>query len=481
MSLRNKALSGFLWNILDKIINQLGTLILSIYLARVIGPEGVGLIGLLLIFLLITQSLVDSGFSQALIQKSNAITESDASTVFYINLVLGIFLYSILFISAPFIAQFYEQPLLIDLSRFLFLIVLFNAVTIVSRSKLTIKVDFKSQMIANSWGTIISSIFAIIIAKSGYGYWALAWSLVIKALISNIVIWYYSRWLPKLIWSRESFNQLFNFGWKILVAGQISTIVNNAHSMFLGKFYNTGSVGLYNQANTIASGVSGVISSTLQTVTFPILTSIKEQTYKVTEIYIKLLKLTMFVSIPIFIGLASISKPLVILLLGESWLNIVPILQIFCLNRLMTPVAIVNINILNALGRSDLSLKLELYKVPFTLGTLLLGIPFGVIGVAWSAFFSTLIAFFINSHYQKKLFNFGSFKQINESKKFFLAGCLMYSTNLLIISENPFFEIFLKIVLGATIYITTLFFMKENTLFILKDILINKKINKSID
>lgn len=480
MSLINKALSGFLWNITDKLINQFGTLILSIYLARIIGPEGVGLIGLLLIFLLITQSLVDSGFSQALIQKSNSITESDASTVFYINLGLGIFLYSVLFILAPFIAQFYAQPLLIDLSRFLFLIVIFNAVTIVSRSKLTIKVDFRSQMIANSWGTIISSIFAIIIAKAGYGYWALAWGLVLKAFISNIVIWYYSRWLPKLIWSRTSFNQLFNFGWKILIAGQISTIVNNAHSMFLGKFYNTGSVGLYNQANTITSGVSGVISSTLQTVTFPILTSIKEQTHKVTEIYIKLLKLTMLISIPVFIGLASISKPLVILVLGENWLTIVPILQIFCLNRLMTPIAIVNINILNAIGRSDLSLKLELYKVPFTLGTLLIGIPFGVIGVAWSAFFSTLIAFFINSHYQKKLFNFGSLKQINESKKFFFAAFLMYCTNTLIIFQNPIFEIFLKIIVGSVIYMISLFIMKENTLFILKDLLLRKRDRKII-
>jgi teichuronic acid exporter len=475
MLLRRKALSGFIWSLADKLINQLGNLAVFIYLSKIIGPSGVGLVGLLFIFSVFAQSVVDSGFFQALVQKSTDITEEDLSTIFYVNLLVSFFIYGCLFFLAPYLASFYHQPELIDLSRIFFLIIIFNGLTIASRAKLTIVVDFKSQMIANLVGTIIASIVAIIIVLNGYGYWSLAANIIVKILVTNIVIWMYAKWLPKLIFSKKSFKSLFNFGSKLLIGSIVSIFVNNAHAMLIGRFYSIKDVGIYNQANTTTTSISSVFSSTLQSVTFPILTSIKNNQTEFIKVYKKLSTLTLFISIPAFIGLISITTPLVKVFLGEEWIALIPIFQIFCLNRLMTPIAIVNINILNAVGRSDLAMKLEFYKLPFTLGTLILAIPFGVVAVAWAAFLSTFIAFFINTYYQKKLFNFGAFEQIKISTKFFVAAIIMYLCNMLINLENSILEIFIKVILGIVIYITMLLVLKDRTIFMVKDLILGQR------
>ena len=271
MSLRSQAFRGFAWSISDKLINQLGYLGVTIFIARLIGPESFGFIGMLTIFMLLAESVVSSGFSQALVQRSQELTEEDASTIFYVNLGWGIAMYLLLYFTAPLIASFYNQPLLIDISRILFIIVIINSLTVVARAKLTINIDFKSQAIASTFATLLSAVIGIYLAVEGYGYWSLVWLLITKSIFNSAGLWFFCRWIPKLIFSIQSFKMLFKFGSNLMLAGLVATFVNNLYVALVGRYFNATQVGYFTQATNLSNYLSGFISSTLQGVTYPVM------------------------------------------------------------------------------------------------------------------------------------------------------------------------------------------------------------------
>ncbi|MFT7565747.1 MAG: teichuronic acid exporter [Pseudoalteromonas distincta] len=465
MTLKKKAIRGFIWNLSNKIINQLGYIATTIYISRLIGPESFGLIGMITVFILLAESIVSGGFTQALVQRSHSITEEDASTIFYVNMTWGIFMYIALFFSAPAIADFYSEPLLVDISRVMFLVILINSFSIVAIAKLTINIDFKSQAIAGTFAVLLSSFFALYLSNQGYGIWSLVGLILSKALFQNIGLWYFCRWYPKLLFSIRSFNMLFKFGSNLMLAGLGSTLLNNLYIALIGRYFNAASVGYFTQGANLSNFLSGFISSTLQGVTYPVMTSIKEDRTRLVEVYKKVISVTMLVSLPLLIGFASIADVFVLLFLGEDWSAVIPVLFALCLARAVTPINSINMNILNAIGRSDLYLKVDLSKYPMVLGGFFIGINYGIIGVAWVMVGTSLISFFINAYYPGKFFGFGAVAQLKVAYKYILAAALMFiSVISLSFEANLWLILILKVALGIVVYFIALIIMRDSFL-----------------
>lgn len=475
MTLKDKALNGFIWSLADKLINQLGYLIVTIYLARLIGPESFGLIGMLTIFMLLAESVISNGFSAALVQRSNQVTPEDESTVFYINMAWGVAMYVLLYFSAPFIAQFYKAPQLIDISRLLFVVIIINSLVVVVRAKLTINIDFKSQTIASTIATLLSGVLGIYLAQLGYDYWAFVWMLVVKSALNALLIWLLCRWLPQFVFSVESFRRLFKFGSNLMIAGFVATFVNNLYIALIGRYFNATQVGYFTQANNLSNNLYLMLSSTLQGVTYPILTSVKEDRERLVSIYKQLISITMLVSLPLLIGLAAVSHEVVLLFLGEEWLPVAPILSILCFARAITPISAINMNILNAIGRSDLFLKVDLSKLPLTIAALLISVPYGIVAVAWAMVGTTVIAFFINAYFPGKLFGFGGWSQLKAAVKYIVAAAIMYvAVSWLELEVVLWFELIAKISLGILLYPLLLVIMRDQFVIGYINLLIGK-------
>ncbi|WML90404.1 lipopolysaccharide biosynthesis protein [Thiothrix lacustris] len=463
-NIKTKAIYGFAWSITDKLFSQLGHLAVTIYLARLIGPEKFGFVGVLTIFMLLAESVVSSGFTQALVQRSHQLTKEDASTIFYVNFGWSMLMYALLYISAPWIADFFHQPELVDISRILFLVIIINSLAVVVRAKLTIKVDFKSQAIASTVATLLSAILAIFLAQHGYSYWALVWLIISKSLFASIGIWLFCRWLPQWRFSMESFRSLFKFGSNLMFAGFVATLVNNLYVALIGRFYDATQVGYFTQASNLSNYLSQFISSSLQGVTYPIMTSIKEDRERLINVYKQLISITMLVSLPLLVGFAAISDDFVRLLLGDEWKPVVPVLIALSIARTITPISSINMNILNAIGRSDLFLKVDLSKLPLALGTLYIALPHGIEGVAWAMVCTSFIAFFINAYFPGKLFGFGAIKQLKVATHYIIASVIMFVIIInLPVGEN-LIGLFTKIIVGAVVYTLYLLVVGDNLL-----------------
>lgn len=469
MSLKSKAIRGISWSLADKLINQMGYLAVTIYLARLIGPESFGLIGMLTIFILLAESAVNNGFSQALVQRSKGMTEEDASTTFYINIGWGLLMYAGLYISAPWIAEFYREPELVEISRVLFLVVIIHSLVVVVRAKLIVDIDFKSQAIASTAATLLSSALAVVMANDGYGYWSLVWLVVLKAMFHSVGLWLFCRWCPKLIFSNGSFISLFKFGSNLMLAGIVATIVNNLYIALIGRYYSATQVGYFSQATNLSNYLMQFVASSLQGVTYPIMTSIKEDRKRLIRIYKQVISVTMLVSLPMLVGFASIAKEFVLLLLGEEWLPAVPVLIALCIARTITPISAINMNLLNAVGRSDLFLKVDLVKLPMTVGALLVAIPYGIVAVSWAMVCTSFAAFFINAFYPGRLFNFGGFSQLRVAYKYVIATLLMYLSVQLIELDSVGLTLIAKVVVGAAVYAAVLMMLRDSLVKRLKD------------
>jgi|LSQX01.1.fsa_nt_gb O-antigen/teichoic acid export membrane protein len=407
----------------------------------------------------------DRNFEQALIQKSKAMTEEDASTIFYVNLFLGVCMYVLLYFSAPAIAAFYKQPVLIDIARILFIVILVNALSIVVRAKLTIDIDFKSQAIAGTIAVILSSAIGLYLALNDYGIWSLVWLILSKAFFLNIGLWLFCHWHPKLLFSTQSFIQLFKFGSNLMLAGIGVTLLNNFYIALIGRYFNPASVGYYTQATNLSNFLSTFISSTLQGVTYPIMTSIKEDRTRLLEVYKQLISITMLVSLPMLVGFAAVADTAVLLFLGEEWLPTVPVLITLCLARAMTPISAININILNAIGRSDLFLKVDLSKYPMVIAGFFIGINYGIEGVAWAMFTTTFLSFFVNAYFPGKFFGFGGIAQLKVAYKYIIAAAFMYfSVQHVYIDTSLWVTLVAKIVLGAFIYLVVVLLLRDRFL-----------------
>ena len=358
------------------------------------------------IFFAVAQSFVDSGFSNALVRKTDRV-EEDLSTCFYFNIGVGIIAYIVLFLIAPLVANFYNQPILSPIIRITGLGVILNSLCVVQQALFTIKIDFKSQAKITLSATVISGIVGIILAYQGYGIWALVWQGVVSSIVRMGLLWLMSKWRPRTGFSKSSFNYLFGYGSKLLASGLLDTIYNNIYPIVIGKFYTPAQLGNYSRALGWAQLPSANITSILQRVTFPVLSTIQDDTLRLQNSYRRLLKLSAFIVFPLMTGLAAIASPLVRVVLTAKWDGCVLYLQILCFALMLYPIHAINLNLLQVKGRSDLFLRLEIIKKIIGVVILIITIPLGITAMCLGMVFSSIICLIVNTYYTSRFIDVG--------------------------------------------------------------------------
>jgi len=404
---------GAVWSGAERFSVQGITFAVMVVMARILTPEDYGLVGMLTIFIAISQSLVDSGFSQALIRKQDR-SETDNSTVFYFNVGVGTALYLLLFFSAPQIARFYHEPILVPLTRLISFSVLINSFVVVQRALLTARIDFKTQAKASVSAAIVSGAVGITMAATGFGVWAIAWHQLTNLTVNVGLLWFFSKWRPQWTYSWASFRELFGFGSKLAVSGIINTVYNNAYLLVIGKVFNASDLGYYTRAHQFAAFPSSNITGTIQRVTFPVLCSIRQDDERLRNVYRRFLRLSAFVVFPLMIGLAAVAHPFIVLILKEQWAFSSVLLQIVCLSMMWYPIHAINLNLLQVKGRSDLFLKLEIWKKCFGIAMICITVPFGLTAMCWGSVVNSIIALIINTYYTGKLIQLGFLKQMRD-------------------------------------------------------------------
>ncbi len=406
---KSKVIASLLWKFMERIGTQGIQFVVTIFLARLLLPEQFGLIVLVTIFTSIAGIFVQSGFSTALIQKKDA-DHVDFSSVFYLSLLASILLYIILFFTAPLIATFFEQPDFIIVLRVLSLTLFFGALNSVQTAIISRKMQFKKLFISSLGSTIVSGIVGITMAYTSFGIWSLVGQLLSNQIMTTIILWFIVKWRPQLTFSLYRIKSLLSFGWKLLASGLIDSLYSNLRSLLVGKMFSPATLGFYNRGEQFPNLIVSNIDGSIQSVMFPTLSKYQDNYVRVKEMVRRSIVSSSFIIFPMMVGLAVIAKPLVILLLTEKWLPVVPFLQIFCVSYALWPIHTANLQAMNALGRSDLFLKLEIIKKVLGLMILAISIPFGIYGIAWGGCIGSLLSSFINAYPNLKLINY-SYKE----------------------------------------------------------------------
>ena len=463
-SLKQKTAKGVLWSSVEQFSVQIIQFVLGLIMARILSPQDYGLVGMILVFTVIAQVFVESGFANALIRKQNR-TEVDYSTAFYFNIVVGIVAYFVLFFVSPYIADFYDEPLLEPLTKVVALTVFINSLGIVPRARYTINVDFKTQAKATTTSVLISGIIGIWMAYTGYGVWAIVWQSVIRNALNVLLLWIFAKWLPLLQFSWQSFREMWSFGYKLLLSGLIDRIYSNIYQLVIGKVFSAQDLGNYTRAHQFASFPSSNINGIISRVTYPILSSIQDDDVRLERVYRKYLRLSAFIVFPLMVGLSALSEPLILYILTDKWSAAVILLQIICFNMMWYPIHAINLNLLQVKGRSDLFLKLEIIKKFIGVAILCITVPIGLVAMCIGGIFSSILCLVVNTHYTGKLINVGFWLQMRDLLPTLLLSLAMDAVVVLSVWFIPtnLLKLIVGVIVGVIFYIfvARLFKMEE--------------------
>lgn len=475
--LQQKTTNSLKWSAIERLSTQAVQLSVMLILGRMLGPVAFGLIGMLAIFIAISQTLVDSGFSNALIRKKIK-TESDYSTTFYFNIFISFLCYTTLYISAPYIADFYKQPQLEILTKVQGLIVIINAFSMIQRTKLIINMNFKTQAKASLISVLLSSILSIFTAYLGFGVWALIIQTLSFSILNTILLNIYSPWLPKKTFSKRSFKYLFSFGSKLLLSNLIDTIYNNIYQIIIGRIFSASQLGLFSQAKNLSYIPAMTLTSVIQRVTYPMLSHINNSNKNFDSIYLLTLKLTATIVFPLLMGLAIISQPLISIILGENWSYAATLLSILCVGYMLYPIHAINLNLLQVKGRSDLFLKLEIIKKLIVTAVLIITVPLGLEAICVGIVAQSYLALLINTYYTGKLTSINIKKQCKSIFPIWLITiiCSLLSWGLSINIENIHAKLIFILTITPLIYVISIRIFQYELFNIIISNLFKKKI-----
>ena len=445
-SLKDKTVKGVIWSSIDRFSAQGIQFVFSILIARLLVPEDYGVIAMLNIFLAVSQTFIDSGFSTALIRKVDR-TETDFSTVFYFNIAVAVIFYIVLFFSAPTIANFYNTPLLESITKIVALNLIIGSLSGIHNAKLSIAIDFKSRAKVSIISTLLTGAVGLWMAYSGYGVWALVVQSLFSGIIRTVMLWMTVKWHPQLVFSWKSFKELFSFGSKLLTSNMISTLYENLYTIVIGKKFSSVDLGYYSRASGLAEFPSSNITGVLQGVTFPVLSSIQNDEDRLADAHKHFIRISAFVVFPLMVGLAAVADPFIKILLTDKWDGAILLLQIICFAMMWYPVHAINLNILQVKGRSDYYLKLEVIKKLQGIIILLITIPLGIIGMCAGRVISSIISLVWNTYYTKKLINYGFVNQMKDLLHIIVHSLVMGFIVLLVMYFMP--TIWVKLIVGV--------------------------------
>lgn len=460
-TLKKKTIYGVLWSSIERFSIQGVHFLVTLVLARILTPTDFGLIGMLLIFITIAQSLVDSGFSMALIRKQNR-NNIDNSTVFYFNIVTSLFVYLLLYASAPFVSSFFRESQLTELMRVLCLVVIFNSFSIIQRVQYTASVNFKVQAKATTIAAVMSGVVGIVFAIYGAGVWALVFQQLSSAFFNTLLLWYYSNWRPIVAFSWKSFKELYLFGFNLMFVGIIESLYQNSYQIFIGKFFNTASLGHFTQAKTIANFPSTNISGIIGRVTYPVMSSIQDDNKRLSDVYRQLARVIAFGVFPLMCGLAALAFPTIEVLIGDQWHFAAILMVPLSFSFMFYPIHAINMNVLQVKGKSKLYLKSEMIKKVISIAFLVGTIPFGIIVMCYGRIISSVLTLLVNMYYTSKQVEVSLYALVMDLMPALLLSLGMFGIvhSVAAVVQNVYLQLGIGVIVGAIIYIGGAFFLK---------------------
>lgn len=476
MTLKDKAISGVIWNSTGNFASLGIEFIIGIILARLLSPTEFGLIGTITVVISLSQVFVNSGFSQAIIRKQNC-TQKDYSTAFFFNLGVSLLFFLILYFSADVISVFFKNRELKPLIQVLGIGLIINSLSIIQQAKLTKRIDFKLQTKISISSSILSGIIAVYFAYSGYGVWSLVFKTLSYSAFIAIFLWAFNKWKPDFEFSKKSFKELFSFGSKLLLSGLIGTFLQNINYLLIAKYFTTQDLGYFTRAemfkNLPSSNISGIVTS----VGYPVLATLQDDKKQMKKVFRDMFTNTFYIIAILMLGLAAIAKAMIITLIGTQWLPSVELLQMLSLLGIMIPINSMNINVLNVVGRSDLYLKLQLITQLLTIPNIFIGVFFGIKALIVGMIVIALLAYLIFNYESNKILNYPISEQLKDIfPSFFLAifmGVVVYFVGFF----SPFIPIvtlIVQIVTGVIIVFASGEFFKIKEYFFIKTIILNK-------
>lgn len=453
-SIAAQSIKGIFWSAVERFSLQGIQFAIGIVLARLLSPCDFGMIGMLVIFLNISQIFVDCGFSNALIRKKDA-SECDYGTAFTINFLISCLCFIALFFLAPYVAQFYGMPELKLVMQVVSVSILINALFTVHKARLTKNVDFKMQSKVSFFAAALSGTIGIFLALNGCGVWSLVWQNITNAFINLVLLSILLRWFPRPCFCKASFKNLFSFGSKILLSSLIHSVYSNMYNIVIGKVFTASNLGFYTKADHLAAFPSSNVASVLSRVTYPILSKLQDDAEQLLDVYKKYLQISCLIVFPLMVGLCALANPVVSVLLGDKWNGAVLLMQILCIGLMFDPICNINLNILYVKGRSDLVLRLEIIKKAIAVAILLATISYGLVGMCVGRAFYGVISTFLNMIYTKNFIDLNIIKQVGLVLPYcilslFMGLCIWVATSFI---DCSFWQLIVGIVVGTSFYL----------------------------
>lgn len=480
LSLKRQTISGMIWSSLQRFGTMGVSFISNMVLARLLTPDDYGCIGMLMIFIALSNTFIDGGFGSALIQKKRP-TQEDYSTIFYWNIFLSIVLYIILFLCAPLVAGFYEIDLLSNVLRVEGLVLVINAFGIIQANQLRKQLRFKSISLITVSASVVSVVVAITMALKGCGVWSLVYQQIVQSLVSTILYWVHSSWRPSKVFSLESFKELFGFGSYILLSSLINTFCNNLNGLLIGKFFSASSMGFFTQAKKIQDVFSSSIDAVVGQVTYPVLVEVKDKYEELKKMLSQFNSLLLYIVTPLMLLLNLLATPVIELLLGAKWLPAVPYLKILVFQGIAVCIQNVNYHAVASIGRSKTLFTSTLIKRVISIIALIVGMSLGGIeGILWGMVFSSFFIYFYNSMMVHKYIGYRISEQLVDLMPIICINAVSYICTYLVglyLPVDGFIIYVIMLIVYISIYLSLSCMFKVKTLFVLSNIakdMINK-------
>lgn len=447
--------SSVAFKLLESVGNQGIAFVVSLVLARMLGPEDYGVLTMLTVFIAVSQVFVQSGLNTALIQKKE-VDERDLSSVFWVSFGISVALYGVLFAAAPLIASYYEMPALKDTLRVLALVLIPGAFLSVQNAVVARQMAFRKLMLCSLCATILSGATGIGMAMAGLGYWALVGQQLSNQLGQCILLLFAIKWRPRLLFSAQRVAGHLRFGWKLLVSSLLDTGFTNFRLSVVGKQFSSAMLGLFNRGKQFPELVMNAVNGSITSVMLPVLSEQQDDDERFRQLMRKSLMLSSFIVMPLMAGLAAVAKPMVALLLGEQWLPCVPFLQICCIDFALYPLHTTNLQVINAKGRSDIFLRLEFIKKAYGLALLAVTVLCfeSVYAIAWGGVVSGVISVYINAFPSKKLAGYSVWRQVKDLLPIAAVSFAMFAVTSAVglLALHPALMLALQLLCGAAVY-----------------------------
>lgn len=454
-NLRAETINSLSWSFLESLAARGLRFIVGIILARLLFPEQFGLIGMLMIFMAVARVFVESGYGAALIQKREA-TQADICSIFYFNILLGFLTAGLLCLAAPWIGEFYHQPILTPLVRALSLAIPIDALGLIQEILLAREINFRAHAIRSLVAGVLAGGIGVGCAFAGFGVWSLVAQQLSESFFRTICLWVLSRWRPQLIFSFGSLRRMFGFGSSMLFSGLLNQVFDNVYYTVIGKLFSAADLGLFTRARALQSWPSQSLSEVVGRVTFPVFSKSQDDKARLKRGLRKALTVIVLINFPLMVGLAVTAQPLVIALIGPKWSGCVPYLRMFCVIGLLYPLQAVNLNVLKSLGRSDLILRLATMEKILIAANIAITMRWGIPGIIYGMIATSAVSFYLNSYYTRILVDYSALEQLRDLLPYLavaaLMGIITFLVGLLPFPGN-FVMLLVQIPVGAITYL----------------------------